>query len=237
MANSSDRWKEYWTRRPASVGELEFLKQVDRTINGREVDNEQIDLIVEMIGDKLGIGRNDHVIDLCCGNGFLTRRVAARAHSVLGIDFSAYLISVAEKHNRPNNVAYLCQSVLDLSGDVLESLSRYGKAYSYDAMQYFSVTESRTFLTLLASISSRGFTLLLCGLPDHQRLFNFYDTPDRRRDYERRLANGTEAIGTWWSASELAALGHETGFDCEILPQDQRLHTAHYRFNARLTRR
>jgi SAM-dependent methyltransferase len=224
----------FWEKHPASVSETDFLTQVSKTVGGKPIDSEQIDLIVKAIIDQLPIVSTERVVDLCCGNGYLTRRVAAYSRSILGIDFSAPLITVAERFNRPENVSYLLRSVLDLPEDLLAYIVGCGKAYMYEALQHFSVEECRKFLASLGAASAKGFVLLICSIPDRAHLFDFYDTRERRQEYERRLAVGNEAVGTWWKTSELVSLAEETGFACEILPQDGRLYTAHYRFNARL---
>ena len=65
-------------------------------------------------------------------------------------------------------------------------------------------------------------------------IFQFYDTPLRRNEYERRVREGTELIGTWWRGGEIAEIAAEAGFSCEIRQQNQLLYTAHYRFDALL---
>ena len=75
------------------------LKQVGKTINGEEVPELQIKLIVENITEVLRLTSSDSVIDLCCGNGLITRRLAPLVKEVVGVDFTLGLIDAAKRYN------------------------------------------------------------------------------------------------------------------------------------------
>lgn len=232
---SGSRWFEHWNAIPRQDGEANLLKQVGKTVNRQPVSTAHIDLMVDAILAALDLRADDLVLDLCCGNGLLTARIAASCGQVLGIDFAVPLISVANVRNRPINVEYILGSVLALPETLAErEKTSFTKAYMYEAFQHFSRDEAQSLLAALAECAPANFRLFLGSIPDRTKLYDFYNTPERRQEYERRVRDGTEAIGTWWLDSEVKDIAETAGFSCAIVPQYATLYTAHYRFDALL---
>ncbi|WP_133152758.1 class I SAM-dependent methyltransferase, partial [Vibrio sp. 10N.261.52.A1] len=84
-----------------------LLKQVGKTVNGVEVEQSQINLIVDTICSELNLNEQSRVVDLCCGNGLLTVEVARHCNSVIGVDYSINLINVASHVNSGDNITYI----------------------------------------------------------------------------------------------------------------------------------
>src|SRR5579859_4090802 len=98
-------WKEHFNENAAKFGSS-LLKMVDMTLNGEEVDASQIDLRVKAITQNLSLNKNDVLLDICCGNGLLTDKLAASVARIYGVDFAEGLIEVAKSKNRHANVSY-----------------------------------------------------------------------------------------------------------------------------------
>lgn len=230
-------WQAYWNA-ATEVTELgDLLGQVGKTVGGTPITQSQLDTLVAQIAEGLQLTPTDGVLDLCCGNGVLTARIAVACREVLGVDYSAPLIRTAQRfHTRPN-VRYLCQSVLDITPSALEGASPFDKVYLYEALQHFSPAQYGPLLDTIASVSSPRFIAYFGSIPDEDRLWQFYNTPERVAEYHRRIAEGREAIGTWWNRQYLASQAAAHGFACEFIDQDPSLHTAHYRFDMRLVTR
>src|SRR5260370_21777092 len=90
-------WSSHWAEAVSRVGPEEFLAQVGYTINGQPIKPIQVDLIEQAIRRGLAIAPSDILLDLCCGNGLVTKRIAAVALRVYGVDFSPTLIEVARR--------------------------------------------------------------------------------------------------------------------------------------------
>ena len=105
----------------------------------------------------------------------------------------------------------------------------------YEALQHLKVPDLQRLLKALRMSASRKAPLLLASVPDKERLWEFYDTPARRGEYARRIREGTEAVGHWWTKTALSSAARECGYSCTFLQQNPFLHTAHYRFDALLT--
>lgn len=229
-------WRHHWNEAPKEHEETDFLRQVGKTVGGNPITPEQFDLLVEQLSAGLAIDESDRVLDLCCGNGLLTHRLASRCHEIVGVDYSQPLIEVAKAHHCPANARYLQASVLEIDRESLGSKEPFDKIYMYEALQHFNPIELDFLLERLELICRPGGRVYFGSVPDRARLWFFYDTPERRAEFERRVAAGTEAIGTWWDRDTVVGHAVAHGFDWQFIEQHPDLHTAHYRFDVLLTR-
>ena len=206
------------------------MSQVGYTINGQPIEPTQIDLMERAIQCGLAIDTSDIVLDLCCGNGLITYRIAAVAKRVYGVDFSRSLIEVARHHFTRPNLAYLCRPVTELRPTDLKG-DRIGKAYMSSALQHFTRRSTGLLMDTMRMLSEPLFPIYFTNVPDVDHLFDFYNTPERVADYYRGRVAGADPIGTWWNKQDLADLISRYGYVVEIVPQDPARFGAHYRFD------
>lgn len=226
-------WHAHWNTMPGSVAEDDLLRQVGKTVGGQPVPEAAVEAMVSDIRSALRLAADDSLLDLCCGNGLLTARCAEWCLEATGVDFSAPLIRVAQERCSRPNVTYVLADVSALPARVVDR--PYSKILMYEAIQHLAADEVERLLRALRGSASRDAMVLIGSIPNRDRLWSFYDTDDRRREYARRVSEGTEAIGRWWTQSEIAALGARCGYTVALLPQHPDLHTAHYRFDGLLT--
>lgn len=222
----SNYWKDHYDRISLEHGD-ELLKQVGKTVNGERVADDQIKLIIESVTSALEINENDILIDLCCGNGVLTRKIAPRALNVVGIDFSKGLIDEANKHSRLDNITYLQHDVLSLPG---QFFSGKRKVLMYEAMQHFTQDDFHALLQALTGLDS-GSIVLFGSVPDKARLRNYYDTDEKYSFFQQRESEGRPHMGKWWMTNEIEIIAARSRFQTQFLPQPSTLYTSHYRFN------
>ena len=229
-------WKEYFNQHPTNFEETDFLQQMGKTVSGKSITPEQFEAQIASIIDALEIQKNDLVLDLCCGNGVITTRISTYCSSIVGIDFSDTLINLANKYNKPANTFYDCMSITD---ENMKNISKelFTKVYMYEALQHFPEEDIPKILNLLKGITTPNSVIFIGSIPDKDRIWDFYDTEERRKDYFYRKSIDQEAIGVWWQQSEIKKVCLDNGFDCKVLPQNAILHSAHYRFDIRLTQR
>ena len=237
MDDSSRDWRRYWRSASTanSAATAEALKQVGKTLLGSPVDDSQLDLIVDRIGSTLNLSTEDRVLDLGCGNGLLTESLQSLVAFVHGYDISEPLITDARAYRMTTRTSY---EIADLVYDEFlhDPASTATKAYSYEVFQHFTPAEADRFLAYV-NRSSAVDKLLVGSVPDRDRIREFYDTAERWNHYLDSIETGTEQIGTWWVAPDLVTLAERNGFTCSIIDQPADLYTAHYRFDALLTRR
>lgn len=227
----TDYWKEHY-----ALTSREFdgalLKQVGKTVNGREVPDSQVGLIVANVASTLRLCPEDSVIDLCCGNGLITRQLAPLVKKMVGVDFTQGLIEAAWRYNSFSNIEYVHSDVLRLDPNLYSGAK---KVLMYEALQHFSAEELAMLLDALGALRS-GSLVLLGSIPDREKLNAYYDTEEKYAFYLRRESEGKPHIGRWWSFGEIERMASTRGFKATFLCQPVALYTSYYRFDVLLER-
>lgn len=227
-------WHTHWNTARTAMREDEYLRHVGKTVEGRPVPEASIETMVRDVVAALRLNVDDHLLDVCCGNGLITARCAAYCSAVTGVDFSEPLIQIAKRHFTRRNVEYIVADVRRLPPTVTGA--PFSKVCMYEAAQHFNPSEINALLQVLRR-SRPAAPLFVGSVPDRDRRWAFYDTPARRAEYWRRVQQGTEAIGYWWTTSEMDEVGERSGYAVTILRPSPGLHVAHYRFDALLSPR
>jgi SAM-dependent methyltransferase len=118
-----------------------------------------IDAHVTWIHQTVLNGRAARVLDLGCGPGLYTSRLAALGHACVGIDFSPAAIAYAEQQARESNMS--CSYRL---GDIRST--DYGTGYSlvmliYGELNVFRTAHARLILSKARAALADGGQLLL----------------------------------------------------------------------------
>ena len=231
MAEMKD-WARFWEVYPKRVGGTDFLEQVGKTVKGQPITDVQFKRILSQIGDQLHLEKDDTLLDLCCGNGLITKELGRSCRMVVGIDFSQPLVDVANQHHQAANVVYQRMNVLEL--DKLPPMvpGLFSKVLMYEALQNFRKQDLKRLLENVLKLSSRDVVILLGSIPDHARKWRFYNTPKRKLAHLARRMLGTDPIGTWWKRGDIHTTCKQFGLQCKFQEQHKELHTSHYRFDA-----
>ncbi len=228
-------WLKYWTTNPKTVGETEYQKQVDSTINGEPYPDWQFQLMVSEICNLLELEKDDVVLDLCCGNGLITIELAKKCREVVGIDFSEPLLEVANRDHRPAKVNYQHINVLNLDKMPQIASGPFNKVLMHSGLQFFRKRGLIIILRNILSLTDEGGIILLGNIPDSRKKWKFYNTHQRQRVYLLRKIIGRDAIGTWWGENFIRETCKQLNLQCEFYEQSKELHTSHYRFDVRIS--
>jgi cyclopropane fatty-acyl-phospholipid synthase-like methyltransferase len=229
-------WEKYWTTRPKTVDKKDYLKQVGKTVKGQPITDLQFQLIVSQISDHLHLKKDDLVLDLCCGNGLITKELAKKCGEVVGVDFSQPLLEVANRDHRPSNVVYKHRNVLVLDKVSPKAGDFFNKILMYEALQHFTKRDLITILRNTLRLVSKSCIMLFGSVPDARKKWKFYNTPNRRLIYMVRRMTGREAIGTWWDKEFIRGVCKQLDLLCEFKEQPKELYTSHYRFDVLISR-
>lgn len=216
------------------MAETDFLRQVGKTVRGQPISDQQFQLIGSDVCHHLDLKRTDVVLDLCCGNGLITKQISNKCKEVVGIDFYKPLLEVAIRHHRPENVSYRHMSVLDLSKMPMTPPGPFNKVLMYEALQHFKKGDLIRILRNVLWLAGAGCVILIGSIPDARRKWNFYNTPWRRFNYLLHKIIGGHVLGTWWDQDFIRATCKRLNLQCEFLEQSKELHTSHYRFDVRI---
>lgn len=223
----------FYKEHPKTCAPDDFWGQVARTVNGKPVSEEQIQLIVDAIVDGLQICETDTLLDLCCGNGALSDRIFARCRGGLGVDFSEPLIAVAVQYFQaaPQRVYRLddVEAFLQSADDT----TRFTKALCYGSFQYLPKEKAENALTLVNLRFPRVERLFIGNLPDKAKMDEFF----RGRTHVPGIENDPGSrIGIWRTESEFASLAQACGWAIEFRRMPRQFFAATYRYDAVLAR-
>ena len=221
---------EYWKRHYLESSKQfagSLLKQVGKTVNGNEVTENQVQLIVDNIQHVLNLNAADTVLDLCCGNGLLTRRYAPLVKRIVAVDYTPGFIEMALQVNHYENIDYVNADVLKLGPQYRRGVN---KVIMYEALQHLTLEGFRSLLGELRDLGE-GTRFFIASIPDRTKLKMYYDTEDKFAFYMRREAEGAPHIGRWWVFEEIDRISSLNGFEAHKLQQAPSLYTAYYRFD------
>lgn len=230
---SHDNSHYLFKHHPETCDPDDVWAQVKRTVAGKPVTAEQIALIIDAIRAGLALSADDFLLDLCCGNGALTTHVFGTCRGGLGVDYSGFLIDVANRRfvNRPTE-RYLLSDALEYV-EAERAPQSFTKVLCYGAFPYFDDDAAFRLLDGLNRRFARASHVFLGQIPDKTRMAAFY--------CDRAIGPGEEnnpggLLGIWRTPDEMAALAAKAGWllDCRRMPDA--FFASHYRFDAVLTR-
>lgn len=215
---------------PKTCAPDDFWGQVRRTVNGKPVPQEQIDMIFAMVRDALRFEREDALLDLCCGNGALGSAFFGEIGEYLGVDMSPYLIEIAEENfSTPPARTFVHMKVQDYCLREPDP-SRFTKILIYGAFPYFSLKEAHALLHCLRKRFTEVRRLFIGTIPDIACADAFFQGRERPS-----LEDSTTAIGRWYARQEFLDLSSTAGWQARIVESPAGYYQAHYRYNALLT--
>jgi len=229
-------WIKHWSAIVEAAGENKYLLQVGHQLNGKPYSSDQFAHMVFGIKKALDLRTEDVLLDLCCGNGLLTKELASECKSVVGVDFSESLIRVANTKHFVENTKYHVLDVHHLNELSSEQNGSFTKISMFGALQYFSPKELPMILQHVLGLSARKCLIFLGSIPDMERKKNYLNTPARRLKYLWYQFTGTDIIGTWWLVNQICSVCETYGLECHIELESSDAPISHYRFDATIIR-
>jgi SAM-dependent methyltransferase len=216
-----------------SVAVDAYWTQVRRTINGEPIDEAQITMIVNAITSGLSLKQNDLVIDLACGNGYLSSYLFDKCAGVVGVDISPYLIEVAQKNfARPPDYLFCVDDIASYAARESHA-GRFTKALIYASFQYLSKDDASSILESLNKRFTGVSKLFVGNVPNKDEAARFYR---ERAPSGAELSDHEARIGVWYSPDEFRFLAEATGWRATLSNMPAEFYAANYRFDATLER-
>ena len=223
----SSYWKHYWDKHVESVTDNDPFRRVLRVQNKQPLSESLFSELVTYIIRHLKLGPDDRVLDLCCGNGLITTRLARYCKQVVAVDFCQDLIEELNQQS-VKNVSTIVTDVAQL-GYASNSVDRILLAA---ALQHFSQPQViYMFCQYFQWLKSNGI-LLLTDILDSNRIWQFYDDVEREAAYFENTMNKMPILGTWFDGEWLIKLARYAGFsEARIIDQPEQFLYSHYRFD------
>ncbi len=93
--------KERWTRwadtRAAEFADRQWLLSKYEVSEGVDWPAEKVDLLIDMLWNRLALRPGQRVVELCCGGGWLVGNLAERGAIGTGLDFAENMIRIARR--------------------------------------------------------------------------------------------------------------------------------------------
>jgi hypothetical protein len=107
----------------------------------------------------------------------------------------------------------------------------------YEALQHFQEEQLSHLIQKLLPVSTSDTIIFFASIPHKKKLSKFYNTPEMRHEYHEIKRTKSLGLGTWWKQLVIREICSSYNLRCEFLPQPDCMHTAHYRFDVRMTGR
>ena len=232
MTNLNEQIVKYYQDRVKKSGCRDFLWQVGKTVNGKEVSADQVKLIISGIKQKLQLTAEDVVLDIGCGNGLLTKEIAEDVLTVTGIELTAELYQIAVKYNNKDNIVYRNEDFLECAKKY-QGMS-FNKVYLYEVIQHLDYKSALTLFSTLDQITTNGASIFVGGILDEGKREVFFNTPERKLMLFDSLVAGKDPLGTWYHKEYFEYLAERLDMQALCFDQNINLYTSHYRFDCLL---
>ena len=217
---------------PKTLPPDDLWGQVRRTVYGKAISEDQIQLIVDAIVAGLEIPPARALLDIGCGNAALSERLFPHCDQCLGVDASEYLISVANARFASPRHRFICQDALEYVEKETEPLA-FDKVLCFAVLPYLSDENAERLLTTLARRFQHVRSVFVGNLPDPNCVSRFFKDSAAART---ELDNPESQIGVWRSRDQLSAMAAQTGWRIRFQDMPTAFYQAHYRYNAVLER-
>ena len=217
-----------YTERPKLFDKNDFWRQVRRTINGKPVDETQINLIINQVCTILSLNKNDDLLDLGCGNGALTTRFSPYVSKIHGIDMSDYLIGVANE--------YFSTSKLTFESNTISAIIDQDRLKSYDKCLLYGVS---SFLDddlleklVFKFLQGGGKSIFLGNVRDKVFANEFYGDNLSMHSLE----DITSSMGKWRSKTWFSQIAKNGNFKVSYHKMKKDFYASKYYFDVLLQR-
>ena len=217
---------------PEQCDPNDLWSQVTRTVAGKPVGQDQIDLIVAAVKRGLDIQQDDFLLDLCCGNGALTTHFFGVCRGGLGVDYSEYLIGIARNRfqHRPDESFCVDDVVAYVKSE--RDPDRFTKILCYGTFSYLTRKHAGILLEILSRRFTNATRFFVGNVLDRDKVKAYY-----KDKYVAGMEEHSETIGLWWTEEDFRVLARSAGWDAEFTRMPPEFFGAHYRYDVTLTRR
>jgi cyclopropane fatty-acyl-phospholipid synthase-like methyltransferase len=211
---------QYWDLvASTSVDRTDYLQQVGRKTNSWEYPtNEQIDLIVESISSQLSLNSNDELLDIGCGNGWLTSKFFSSVSKTLGVDPGEYFIETVAKTDfgNPGTNDFLRSTAQEYTMNP-QNPSRFTKVLMCGMSEYLSDEHLSNVLESINQNFTNVSKVFIDNCADKNTIDNYYNAVEQE-DYEDG-EKGTldNYLGIWRTREEISQIASQAGWTATVV--------------------
>ena len=222
-----DYWAQFWSEYEFDANSVDEQSQVFRTRDRIPIDEDSWEYTVELVAKHMQFKSNDTLLDICCGNGLFTEAYSGLVESITAVDISDPLINTLKSKNIANVDAFS-----DDVRNICFPESSFSKVLWYAGIQYLPESDIVNYLKELILWMKPNGILLIGDIPDRQKLWDYFNTPERVSLYFDGIGIQKPIIGTWLDPNWIEALCLCSGFKkVEIIQQDTKLIYSDFRYD------
>jgi hypothetical protein len=227
MAN----WKEFWGnyRNTETQEESDLFFQVGKTINKSPIPESVFYEMVEDIKYNLNLDEKDVLLEMCCGNGLLSKPLSMFVKELYAFDFTERLIEVAKRFKQSENIYYAVGDAKGKLNSIFNFKSTPNKYLMNDSLGYFT---PENLEVIIEQIRHHPFDFYITGIPCDSLKWSFYNTEQRKNIYLQLRAIGddyNDGMGRWWSCDEFFEIACKFGLSVKL--ERQPIHISSFRIN------
>lgn len=220
-----DYWIHFWNEYAASSVNKDEQSQVLRTLNKKPISKKLWEYTLTKIDETFKVIEGDYVLDLCSGNGLISKHFVDKGALVVAVDVSKNLL------NNLKDIKEIETINLDIRKLKFDK-STFDKIIIYAGIQYLNDRETVHLMhNIYAWLKPNGI-VFIGDVPDLSKRWNFYDTKERQKVFYDNLLTGKNIIGNWfereWFENLTSYIGFKEGF---FLVQNKKLLNANHRFD------
>jgi len=232
LTQKSNYWPEFWQRYGKDAADKDEQTQVLRTLNQQPIGQQLWEFTLNWIDEQITPRPQDVLLELCCGNGLLSRHFAPMVKSVVCVDVSEDLVKQINLAHYPN-IKPLVDDIRELDFDEL----MFDKVVIYAGIQYLTLAETTVLFERAYRWLKRGGVFFLGDVPDYRKRWVFFDSPERQATYFENLKSGKAIVGTWFDPEFFEKLSAFVGYSgTELIPQHPDLIYSKFRYDYRLVK-
>ena len=213
---------------PKTVGRQEFWKQIKRTVNGEAVSEDDIDLIISSIKQKLELNSKDTLLDMGCGNAALASYLYKDVKSYHGVDFSDYLLEIAKEHFFIDSKTSFQSIDLKDGASNISAPTSFTKVLIYGVISYLSSVQVSSLTKLIYQDMPNVEAIYIGNIANARYANEFFN---RRNIKDFVLDDPNSQIGLWWKPEEFCDVLKENGFSPTVIVMPPDFYGSPYRFD------
>jgi len=201
-------WTEFWKQHTKSLEAKDLQTQVMRLDFSRKPISEEVwKGILDYVLAFVQPTDQDVALDLCCGNGLITRALAPKAKTVYAVDLSPEFIALIAKEGHRNVVTKVSDMrELEMPENSLT------KIILYSSLHYIDSVEAVTLFSNMAKWLRKGGTAFIGDIPDKSHIWSYFNSTERKKAYFDAIVAGRQIMGNWFDMDYLAHLASYAGF-------------------------
>jgi ubiquinone/menaquinone biosynthesis C-methylase UbiE len=226
----SDYWKDFWNKNEIT-DKKGVHEKVGRTIKGVAIDERKWKKTLDDLELSIELNSTDDVLDIAAGSGAIAIPFCEKVRSYTALDISEKLLNGLRSNSKIKTIQTDARYT-DLGEE------KYSKVILYFALQHFNEKESVELFEKIYKCLKPNGICYIGDIPDVERKFSFFNTPEREKAYFDSLKNNQPIIGTWFDKKFIEKAGSLSGFEhCVIIDQPAHHINAHYRFDIKLVKK